>query len=165
MKTCGFIKAFGFVRTSGFAKTFGFTLIELIVVMMIIGIVAVTAIPRLADTKAFDALGFHDKTLAALRYAQKSAIAQRRNVCVAFTSGSVTLTIASASGDASPCNTNLAGPNGSNPFTVTAASGVSFSATPANFNFTALGKASASRTLTVAGMPSITVEQETGYVH
>lgn len=146
-------------------KVSGFTLIELIVIMMIVGILAVAAIPRLLDTQTFDARGFHDQTLAALRYAQKSAIAQRRTVCAASTSNSVTLTLASVAGSTT-CDTNLASPAGSSPFTVTAPSGVTFSSYDSSFYFTALGQASESPIFQVSGVSqSITVEQETGYVH
>lgn len=152
------------MQTSGFAKPSGFTLVELIVVMVIISILAVFVIPRLQD-QTFKDRGFHDETLAALRYAQKAAIAQRRTVCVAFGPSSVTLTLASTAGS-STCHIDLAGPTGDSPFAVTAPAGVTFSATPANFSFHALGNASAGQTLQVSGAAdSITVEQETGYVH
>ncbi|TFW10297.1 prepilin-type N-terminal cleavage/methylation domain-containing protein [Oxalobacteraceae bacterium OM1] len=153
----------------------GFTLIELIMVMLLTGILAVVALPRLFDRNTFDTRGFHDEVLAALRYAQKTAIAQRRDVCVAFTSNSVTLTIATAPSPAT-CGTavasdsmNLAGPTGTSPYKVSGkTSSVLFVATPSGFKFNALGQPSPNsrQSMQVSGAAnSITVEQETGYVH
>ncbi len=141
----------------------GFTLVELIVIITVISALAVVALPRLQD-KGLKERAFHDQTLAALRYAQKAAVAQRRTVCVTAGASSISLTIASAAGSGS-CNTNLAGPSGGSPYTVSAPSGVSFTSS-SSFNFNALGQASASATFQVSGASeSITVEQETGYVH
>jgi len=135
-------------------------------VMLIIGILAVAAVSRFFDRQTFESRGFYDETLAALRYAQKTAIAQRRNVCIAFSTSTATLTIASASGSAAACDTNLTGPTGTTPFVVTARSGVAFAALPANFQFSALGQASLAQTMQVVGATgNIVVEQETGYVH
>src|SRR5450759_4081551 len=75
----------------------GFTLIELIMVMVMLGVLAVFAAPRIFNSGDFYARGFHDETLALLRYAQKSAIAQRRTVCVAFTTTSACLLYTSPS--------------------------------------------------------------------
>ncbi len=152
-------------------KTRGFTLVELIMILVLTGVLAVAALPRFFDRQTFDSRGFYDETLAVLRYAQKSAIAQRRAVCVTFTASSVVLTIA-ANPSPSTCATGpaiaLASPTGVTPFQVTARSGVTYSATPANFEFNALGQPQPNnkKTIQVSGVPgTITIEQDTGYVH
>ena len=136
-------------------------MVELIMVMVIIGIIAAVAVPRFFDRNVFDSRGFYDQVISTLRYAQKAAIAQHRFVCVAFTSNSVTLT----TGATAACGTNLTGPTGTAPYSVSS-SNASFTATPAAFNFDALGRPSAAQSITVSGYAtSITVEVETGYVH
>lgn len=139
----------------------GFTLLELIVIIAIIGILAVVALPRLQDQE-FKQRAFHDETLAALRYAQKAAIAQRRTVCVTAGANSIALSIAATAGS-NVCGGSLAGPSGSS--TITAPSGVSY-ASASTFYFTSLGQPSAAQSFQVSGVAdSITVEAETGYVH
>ncbi len=152
-------------RVGAISQSRGFTLIELIMVMVIVGILSTAIAPRFFDANDFNMRGFHDQTLALLRYAQKSAIAQRRTVCVAFTSTTATLTIASAAGS-STCNTNLTGPNGVSPYSVTAKAGINYTAVPAGFNFDALGQPSITQTLSISDLTqTITIEAETGYVH
>ena len=142
----------------------GFTLVELIVTMIVVGILAVAVIPRFANRADFDARGFYDGTLSMLRYAQKAAVAQRRQVCVDFTAADITLTIASIFGGA--CDTNLTGPDGVAPYTLAVPASLNF-VLPANFSFLPSGAAPASPTIAVAGMSgkTITVDAVSGNVY
>jgi MSHA pilin protein MshC len=148
----------------------GFTLIELVMVLILVGVLAVAVMPRFFDRAVFDARGFQDETLAALRYAQKEAVAQRRTVCITFSSTGVTLTVAANAGTATCTpSVNLAGPNGTSPFSIASRSAaVKYQGVPANFSFNALGQPQPNtrQTIQIVGMASaITVEQDTGYVH
>lgn len=145
-------------------RTRGFTLVEMVVTLIILGILAVVALPRLFDRRDFDARAFLDQTASALRYAQKTAIAQRRTVCVAFGANAVTLTIRSTAG-AGACDTPLTGPAGGSPYTVTAPGSAVFSPVPASLSFSAEGRPSAGQTIAIAGIATmIAIEPETGYV-
>jgi MSHA pilin protein MshC len=141
----------------------GFTMIELITVIVITGILSATVAPRFFDRITFDSRGFYDQTISTLRYAQKTAIAQRRLVCVAFpTSSKVVLTISSVY-PAVACNTNLQNPGGTSPYTIIAPSGVTLSGF-ANFNFNALGQTTTAVGPINIGSYTITLDRETGYV-
>ncbi|MDR3370370.1 type II secretion system protein [Rhodoferax sp.] len=159
----------------------GFTLIELIMVIVILGVLAVFASSRIFQNSDFYARGLHDETLALFRYAQKAAIAQRRMVCVTFDTVSnpntAFLTTENPTPTSSPspainCNVNLVGPKGESPATVTARVGTAYGGAT-SFIFDGLGQpVSTSRTpltsnitVSVTGAADITVEAATGYVH
>jgi len=150
-------------------KHSGFNTIELVVVLVITGVLAAVAVPRFFVSQQYSDRGFYDQALAITRYAQKSAIALRRNVCVNIASSSINLTYVSAPTyvSTSACNTNLPSPVGdSAPFTVTAQTGVTLSSSSPTIIFTALGSVSsagATTTITVSSR-TITVESGTGYV-
>lgn len=126
----------------------GFTLTELITVIVILGIISVVALPRFFTVSDFEDRGSADQVKAALRFAQKTAIAQHRNVNVTLAQG------------ASPdCTTTLTGGN----LSCTVKSALTGAGT---YTFDALGRPSPNAQATVAiGSTTITIEAETGYVH
>jgi MSHA pilin protein MshC len=157
-------------RNMNLKLTAGFSLIELIVVIIIVGILAVAVAPRFFDSSVFQSRGFADQTQATLRYAQKEAIAQRRLVCVTFPSTTRVVLRTAANFTDIACNTDLASPDGKYPagqttYTIDAPNGVTLGGAGA-FNFDALGSTAAQQTITVSGATNnIVVEAETGYVH
>jgi MSHA pilin protein MshC len=156
----------------------GFTLIELIMVVVMLGVLAVFAAPKILNTSDLNARGFRDETLALLRYAQKAAISQRRMVCVTFNTSStphtavLTLESPTLTGTPLVCNANLIGPRGESPATVIAKSGASYVPAPGVI-FDGLGQpVNATRTalasnvvITFTNAASITIEAGTGYIH
>jgi MSHA pilin protein MshC len=137
----------------------GFTLIELIMVIVIMGVLAVFAAPMFR-TDDFKARGFHDETLSLLRYAQKTAVAQRRVVCVTLSPAGVSMTMDKSTPPDGTCDSAPTMPN-----TPNVGSGLASSV--ATFKFTALGSTdqSSNVTITIANAAGITVEWGTGYVH
>lgn len=154
-------------------KIKGFTLIELIMVMVIIGVLAIAAIPRFADRQTFEARGFHDQTLAMLRFAQKTAVAQRADVFVNVNGATSTLCLTYIA-DINCTNSTplqiVLNPADQQKFSKTAATGITIAASASPFSFSALGKPDTDEAVAVSitgdGVTrSITVERETGYVH
>ena len=142
-------------------------MVELILVMVIAGILAAVAVPRLVGNNSFDTRGFADQLAATVRFAQKLAIAQRRDVFVQFTANDATLCYVATA--ACPAASRAPGPGGEKPYTVTAPNGVTIASAVAALGFDAAGRPNIAAQLDIringTGTHHVWVEQETGYAH
>lgn len=154
----------------------GFTMVELITTMVLIGILAAVAIPRLGSVSSFSERGFRDGVFTALSHARRVAVAGRRFVCVSIASSTVTVTrdvgvdpetAASVNcTEAVPLPAQTAGCAGN---AVCAPSGVSAGGATSVI-FDPLGRSitapntTAAATITISNQTDITVAAETGYV-
>ncbi|PPD35519.1 MAG: hypothetical protein CTY19_00240 [Methylomonas sp.] len=147
----------------------GFTLIELVMVIVILGITATTALPKFFDIETYQQRGFFDDTLSAIRYAQKLAVATNCNVQFRIAGNQFELTRPGSS-DRSQCSSTAAAD-----FTQTVSrpgsgesryqgsqAGASISDTTLYFN--AQGTASSDTTIALANR-QISVVRNTGFVY
>ncbi len=147
------------------SRTTGFTTVELVVTLVIVGILAAIALPRFQDNSAFIQRGFSDEVRAALRYAQKMAIAKRREVCVNFSAAQLTLTFNPSTTAGAPCSSVINLPGESEPYVAIVPAGIVLNAS-SSFRFNGLGQptpAPVTVALTGRALP-LTVNAQTGYV-
>lgn len=156
-------------RRSGHVRAAqGFSLVELILVIVIAGILAAVAVPRLVGSNAFDTRGFTDQLAATVRFAQKLAIAQRRDVFIQLTASDATLCYLSTT--PCPAASRAPGPGGDKPYTISTPRGVAIASPVAVLTFDAGGRpvgltAQLDIQVNGSGTHHVRVESETGYVH
>lgn len=147
----------------------GFTLVELIVVLIVISIMAYVAIPRFALMMGFSDIGYRDQVAAAIGYARKIAVAQRRHTCVVIAASSVTVNIDPGlpqSHATNVCPAALTLPTGAN--VISAPSGLTSSTATLDFDAEGRPVSGAPATITftgASGTSTLTIEAESGYVH
>ncbi|MDM4767789.1 type II secretion system protein [Pelomonas sp. SE-A7] len=148
----------------------GFTMAELVMVIVIMGVLAVVALPRIQASMGFDDEAWRQDVATALRHAHHTAVAARRLVCANVATGSVTLSIAGAN-PASSCSASIPGYNGNAAFASSSKAPATTSATlyfqpSGRVTSDGAGSTAADFTITISSQPSTTVSVtgETGHV-
>ena len=141
----------------------GFTLTELVIVIVILGVLSVTALPMWFNRTDFEQRGYFDELLQATRYAQKLAVASNCDVRIHINANSFSL-----QQPTSYCNTvnwqDITLPGKQPPYN--APTNVTVTAGTGTITFLASGLTAADRTVTVTGTSplSFAVHAATGYV-
>jgi MSHA pilin protein MshC len=150
----------------------GFTMFELVMVMVLVGILATYALPKVSAGLGARDDAWHDSLQGALRLAQKGAVARRRLACVTITATSVSVSSAAVN-PASTCTVSINGPGGSGAFASSSNSSSSTTVSPSGTLYfqpdgrvTSDGAGTSSRTFTItmAGASAIKVYGDTGHV-
>lgn len=146
-----------------------FTIAELVVVVGLVALLAAVVAPRFAGRRAFDERLFQEELAAAVRYAQKVAVASGCPVRVSFAGGGYAL--AQRSGcTTGPFDRPVGAPEApADPFSGTAPAGVALGASVDPFVFDAFGRArtpagAVTDVSVAAGARTLQVVGETGFV-
>jgi MSHA pilin protein MshC len=147
----------------------GFTLVELVVVISLMGILAAVAAPRFANGDIFETRGDAGLLSSTLRYAQKTAIAQRKQVLVMHTDAIPD--VVKLCFDAA-CTQPVVNPETAGAYVFTSAKNVNVSSSNPGLGFDGLGRAvpdeAASYSVTnrknTSQSVTINIEKNTGYI-
>jgi MSHA pilin protein MshC len=144
--------------------------VELVVVMLLIGILAVNALPHFFSAGRFEEMGFAETTRSSLLYARKLALASRCDTRVNIDAGGYQLWQRATGCGSGSFTRPVLRPNGRN-WAASAPNGIAVSSLDVFFDpagrprdhATSMLLASA-RTVTI-GSRSVTLEPVTGFAH
>ena len=148
----------------------GFTVIELVVVMVLIGILAVNAMPHFFTASRFQEMGFTDTTRGSLLYARKLAVASRCDTRISIDAGGYQLWQRASDCGSGNFTRAVLRPGGgawaaSSPDGIAVSSlDVFFDAAGRPYDHATSTLLASARTVTI-GSRSITLEPVTGYAH
>jgi MSHA pilin protein MshC len=152
----------------------GFTLVELVVVIALMGIMFAVATPRMVNSNVFETRGDAGLLSSTLRYAQKTAIAQRTSVFAITNSAANpnTVTLCFVNNANCPVAQAVINPENNGPYVMTFSRNVGVQPSNNVLEFNGLGQAlinaGATYTVTNKNNPAqvilINVEAETGYI-
>lgn len=136
----------------------GFTLIELVMVIVVVGVIAIYAAPRF-DRSGFEAAQAREELKEALRYAQEMSMVRTASANYQVVIDAAGFTVQQAGAVAVP-----------DPFTGAASysrAGMGITAGSGTITFDNRGDPglAADHVVTITGAPTLTVEPITGYVH
>ena len=149
----------------------GFTMVELIAVLLLVGVLAVVALPRLDGTLGLRGTAWRDQVLAATLQARSLATGHRRLVCLTVATGAVQMAMATAN-PASSCNTTVPGPDGDARWAVDPAS-LAVTVSPAGTLYLqpdgritsdGAGLTAVNVSIAIAGETALQITGETGHV-
>ena len=147
----------------------GFTLVELVIVIVILGALAVVVLPRLGES-SFRSAAFAEQVATAFRFGQRLAVATGCEIQVEVSSATSSYAVRRRSdGTDTSCGTaggfslDVPNPGGSGAFSGTATAGVTVTQGLV-ITFNAQGLPSPNGGTAIVGGRSIIVEADTGHV-
>ncbi|MGE5452270.1 MAG: Tfp pilus assembly protein FimT/FimU [Acidobacteriota bacterium] len=144
----------------------GFTLVELILVIVVMGLLAGVAVPRLMNNRSQDEVSTRDELKATLRLARQVAVSRNRDVCFMRTPAQFSLVYLNA-GACALGGAAVLEPGTGQPHVVPLPSGVVL-AGAATIRFNSRGQLvpnGANLQITVGALPALTISRETGFVY
>lgn len=141
------------------ARVRGFTLVELVTILVLIGILAAFAAPRL-DLETFRQQAFRDELTNALRHARKVALASGCPVQVNIDGSGYSLAYTGAGGTACGGGEPLPHPTGGGPF-----QGSGDISSGGTVVFDAMGRTASGLTIELGDRSHVIVEAGSGYIH
>lgn len=148
----------------------GYTIVELVVVMVLLGILAASAMPRFFAASRFEEMGFADSSAGALRFAQKLALSSGCDTGFSIGPTGYALLLRATRCDAGDFTRAVMRPGGA-AWEEAAPAGVSVGSLAVFFDAqgrpfdTATGKRLDAVITYMVGSRTLAIEPETGFVH